>query len=89
MPVGAGSVTGWPLASRAGSLPEVARPQDLLDPDDVTAWSEAMQCVLELSGAERSERVDAGRELAASFTPAVTAAGLVRAYRRTADPSHA
>jgi glycosyltransferase involved in cell wall biosynthesis len=70
------------LASRAGSLPEVARAADLLDPDDVTAWAEAMQCVLDLSAHERARRVEEGHEVVASFSPTATAEGLLSAYRR-------
>jgi glycosyltransferase involved in cell wall biosynthesis len=72
------------IVSAAGSLPEVARSEDLVDPDDVEAWSAAMECVLTESEAQRAERVTAGRRLAARFTPAATAAGLIDAYRRAA-----
>lgn len=72
------------VVADAGSLPEVARPDDLVDPDDVTAWTTAMQCVLRLSPEERSRRTRAGLERAARFTPAATASGLLHAYRRAA-----
>lgn len=83
LPVLEAQLRGCPVvASSAGSLPEVARPADLVDPDDVTAWAEAMHCVLRLSAPERAERVAAGRRLAAAFTPGRTAAGLLGAYRQ-------
>ena len=69
------------VAARAGSLPEVARGEDLVDPDDVTGWTTAMQSVLTLSDRARSERIAEGRRAAARFTPERTAAGLVDAYR--------
>lgn len=70
------------VAARAGSLPEVARPEDLVDPDDVTAWAHAMQAVLSLDPAARAERVVAGRATAALFTPHRTASAQIGAYRR-------
>lgn len=70
------------VASSAGSLPEVARAEDLVDPDDVTAWFGAVQCVLSLSAEERARRVAAGRVLLGGFSPEATAAGLLRSYRR-------
>jgi alpha-1,3-rhamnosyl/mannosyltransferase len=69
------------VAARAGSLPEVAGPDDLVDPDDVTAWAEAMQAVLTMSDRSRAARVGAGRDRAAQFTPERTASALVAAYR--------
>ncbi len=69
------------VVARSGSLPEVARPEDLVDPDDVTAWAAAMQSVLALSDRDRSDRIAAGRRCAARFTPDRTAAGLIGAYR--------
>jgi glycosyltransferase involved in cell wall biosynthesis len=89
LPVLEAMVRGCPVvASRAGSLPEVARAEDLVDPDDVTGWAAAMQCVLDLSEQQRSERVTAGRQLAAAFSPGATASGLLRAYRGAGtDPS--
>lgn len=83
LPVLEAMTRGCPVvAARAGSLPEVARPEDLVDPDDVTGWRDAMQCVLDLPGAERSERVRSGHDTAARFTPRSTAAGLLQSYRR-------
>ena len=85
LPVLEAMARGCPvLASRAGSLPEVARAEDLLDPDDVTAWDAAMQCVLDLSAHERARRVEEGHQVVASFTPSATAEGLLSAYRRCA-----
>ena len=69
------------VAARAGSLPEFARPEDLVDPDDVTGWTAAMQSVLTLSDRARSERIAEGRRAVARFTPGRTAAGLLDAYR--------
>lgn len=69
------------VVARSGSLPEVVGPDDLVDPDDVTGWAEAMQAVLSLSGPERAARIEAGRRCAARFTPERTAAGLIEAYR--------
>jgi glycosyltransferase involved in cell wall biosynthesis len=69
------------VVARSGSLPEVARAEDLVDPDDVTAWTTAMQAVLTSSDQDRDDRIAAGRRLAARFTPERTAAGLIEAYR--------
>jgi alpha-1,3-rhamnosyl/mannosyltransferase len=80
-------VRGCPVVvARSGSLPEVVRDDDLVDPDDVTGWAEAMQAVLALSDRERSDRIAAGREFAARFTPERTAAGLIEAYRAARRP---
>ena len=88
LPVLEAMARGCPvLASRAGSLPEVARPEDLLEPGDVTAWAEAMQCVLDLSAHERARRVEEGHRVVASFSPDATADGLLSAYRRCATTS--
>ena len=72
------------IAASAGSLAEFVRPEDLVDPDDVTAWAAAMQAVLSLDGSERAARVVAGRTLAAEFTPDRTATALLDAYRSAA-----
>ncbi len=73
---------GCPVAvARAGSLPEVVGEESLVDPDDVTAWTDAMQALLSMSDAERSARVARGHELADRFTPSRTAEGLLAAYR--------
>jgi alpha-1,3-rhamnosyl/mannosyltransferase len=80
-------VRGCPVVvSSAGSLPEVARPEDLVDPDDVTGWTDAVQAVLALSATARNERVRSGRDRAAQFSPERTAAGLIDAYRAAAHP---
>jgi glycosyltransferase involved in cell wall biosynthesis len=85
LPVLEAMVRGVPvIAARAGSLPEVARPEDLVDPDDVAGWARAVEGVLEATPDQRSARIDAGRRRAASFTPARTAAALVDCYRRAA-----
>lgn len=69
------------VVSDAGSLPEVARAEDLVPADDVTAWRDAMQAVLSLSPAERAQRVVEGRTAAARFDAARTADGMLGAYR--------
>jgi len=77
------------LAADAGSLPEVARAEDLVPVDDVTAWATAMHAVLHESAADRDRRIRSGRERAGLFTPARTATALLHAYRRaagTTDP---
>ena len=85
LPVLEAMARGCPvLASRTGSLPEVARAEDLLEPGDVTAWAEAMQCVLDLSAHDRARRVEEGHEVVASFSPTATADGLLSAYRSCA-----
>jgi alpha-1,3-rhamnosyl/mannosyltransferase len=73
---------GCPVAvARSGSLPEVVGEESLVDPDDVTAWTDAMQSLLSMSEADRSARVARGHELAARFGRERTAAGLLDAYR--------
>lgn len=85
LPVLEAMVRGVPvIAADAGSLPEVARPEDLVPADDVTAWSDAMEAVLAESPAERAERIAAGRKRAGLFTPGRTAAALLHSYRRAA-----
>ncbi len=69
------------VVARAGSLPEVVGEESLVDPDDVTAWTDAMQALQSMSDAERGARVARGHELAARFTPTRTAEGLLAAYR--------
>lgn len=69
------------VVARSGSLPEVARAEDLVDPDDVTGWTAAMQSVLALSDRDRSERVGAGLRAVERFSPERTAAGLLETYR--------
>lgn len=69
------------VVARSGSLPEVARSEDLVEPDDVTAWAAAMQSVLTLTDRARSDRVGAGRRVVERFSPERTAAGLIEAYR--------
>ena len=73
------------LAADAGSLPEVARPEDLVPVDDVAAWASAMHRALDADQAERSARVTAARERAGELTPERTATALVEAYRRAAS----
>ena len=73
------------IAARAGSLPEVARDEDLVDPDDVTGWAAAMQAVLDLIGrgsrAARHRRPDAG---CGGSVRERTATALLDAYRSAA-----
>ena len=81
LPVVEAQVRGCPVVvASAGSLPEVAAPADLVDPDDVAGWATAMQDVLRLTDAERQARADRGRALAAAFTPARTAQAQLAAY---------
>lgn len=69
------------IGSNCGSLPEVLRAEDLIDPDDVAAWADAMRAVLAASDSERAARVAIGRTLASGFTSARTAGALLDAYR--------
>lgn len=86
LPVLEAMVRGAPvIAAAAGSLPEVARPEDLVAPDDVPAWAAALRGVLDEPTSARTERVAAGRRRAGSFTPQRTATALAAAYRRAAD----
>ncbi len=81
LPVVEAQVRGCPVVvADAGSLPEVADPADLVDPDDVAGWATAMQDVLRLTDAARAARADRGRALAAAFTPARTARAQLAAY---------
>lgn len=77
------------LVADAGALPEVvaggAGPAPApVDPDDVTAWSEAMQAVARLDDDRRRLLVEAGLSRAAGFEPSRTADALVAAWRRVA-----
>lgn len=72
------------VVSDAGSLPEVCRPDEVVPADDVTAWVDAVQAVLDLDADRRRARVAAGAELVARLTPDRTAAGLLDAYRSAA-----
>ncbi len=69
------------LGANQGSLPEVLRSEDLVDPQDLTTWAEAMQAVLVLTDSERAERIAAGISRAATFTPHRTASALCDSYR--------
>ncbi len=69
------------IGSDRGSLPEVLAAQDLVDPEDLTAWAAAMQAVLEMSDSQRATRREAGLSRAAAFSPARTAAALCDSYR--------
>ena len=72
------------VAASAGSLPEVvAGAGVLVDPDDVDGWAAAL---VRLADDEDHRRAlsEAGRERAADFTVAASAAGLVGAYRDAA-----
>jgi len=83
LPVVEAQVRGCPVVvADAGSLPEVADPADLVDPDDVAGWAAAMRDVLLLTDAARQSRAERGRALAAQFTPARTARAQLAAYRQ-------
>ena len=69
------------IGSDRGSLPEVLASQDLVDPEDLTAWAAAMQAVLVMSDSQRATRREAGLSRAAAFSPARTAAALCDSYR--------
>ncbi len=69
------------IGSDRGSLPEVLAAQDLVDPEDLTAWAAAMQAVLVMSDSQRATRKEAGLSRAAAFSPARTAAALCDSYR--------
>lgn len=86
LPVLEAMVRGVPvLAASAGSLPEVARPEDLVAVDDVSAWATALEAVLDEPAPVRAARIAAGRERAATFTPERCAVALTDAYRRASD----
>ncbi|MFZ4517549.1 MAG: glycosyltransferase family 4 protein [Microthrixaceae bacterium] len=72
------------LAADAGSLPEVAAPEDLVPATDVAAWADRMTALVREGPADRARRIARNRALAATFTPRRTAAGLLNAYRRAA-----
>jgi alpha-1,3-rhamnosyl/mannosyltransferase len=72
------------LAADATSLPEVAGGAGrLLPPGDIDAWASAMIDLL-ADGAERERLSAAGRERAAGYTWARTAAATLAAYREAA-----
>jgi glycosyltransferase involved in cell wall biosynthesis len=83
LPVVEAQVRGCPVVvADAGSLPEVADPSDLQDPDDVAGWAAAMRDVLQMTQTERRARTDRGLALAAAFTPSRTAVAQLDAYRQ-------
>ena len=88
LPVLEAMSAGLPVVcASAGSLPEVAREEDLVDPDDVTGWAAAMQAVSTMSERDREARIDAGRRAAQRFDPERTAAGLVELYHSAMGPT--
>ncbi len=82
-PVVEAMAVGTPvLASGVTALPEVIGPAGLLlDPDDPTAWADAIGRVLD-DASLRAGLVAAGNERAATFTAEHSAQALARAYRR-------
>jgi len=72
------------LAADAGSLPEVARPGDLVRRPGVSGWTAAMLDVLDEDPTERLAALDAAGERAAAFSPARTGRGLLDAYLQAA-----
>jgi alpha-1,3-rhamnosyl/mannosyltransferase len=81
LPVLEAMTLGTPvLAARTTALPEVVGDAGvLLDPDDPDAWSAAMLDLLD-DDAERTRLAAAGRERAAGFTWANTAAQTLQVY---------
>ncbi len=78
------------LISDAGSLPEVAGGQAMLDPvkaNDVTAWAAAMQDFVEMSGEARQTLIAAGTRAAARFSQQCTADALAGAWHSANDDS--
>jgi len=82
-PVVEAMAVGTPvLASGVTALPEVVGPAGLLlDPDDPTAWADAIARVLD-DAALRARLVAAGHARAETFTAEHSAQALARAYRR-------
>lgn len=73
------------VVADAGALPEVVgEGTDFapLDPDDVTAWSEAMQAVAGMDDRRREAVVARGLDRAGEFRPRRTADAMVGAWRR-------
>lgn len=68
------------IVSSAGSLPEVVGDGALVvDPDDISGWADALASLLDDD--DRAGRlVEAGRHVAASWTPRRTASALVDAW---------
>lgn len=86
LPVLEAMVRGVPvIAADAGSLPEVARAEDLVASDDVEAWAAAIGATLDEAPAARAERIAAGRARAARFTAGGSAAALTGVYRRAGE----
>ena len=82
-PVVEAMAVGTPvLTSDVTALPEVVGPAGLLlDPDDPTAWADAIGHVLD-DAALRARLVAAGHARAGAFTAEHSAQALARAYRR-------
>jgi alpha-1,3-rhamnosyl/mannosyltransferase len=73
------------IASRASALPEVVEGAGLLvDPADPAGWAAAVAVLAGEGPKARAARSLAGRQRAASFTPARTAKALVAAWRAAA-----
>jgi glycosyltransferase involved in cell wall biosynthesis len=72
------------LSSDAGSLPEVARPEDVVRPGGVSGWTSAMVDVLDEDPAARSDAVERAFTHTRSCGPDRTGRGLLEAYRTAA-----
>jgi alpha-1,3-rhamnosyl/mannosyltransferase len=72
------------LSSDAGSLTEVARPEDVVHPGGVSGWTAAMVDVLDEDPTTRGDAVDRAFAHSRSGGPDRTGRGLLEAYRTAA-----